>query len=108
MTRRSPCTTCHGKRQIVTYAQISSDVRPIVPQPCPDCAHEPALTKHIIHDRVTERLRIDVEGGFVRILREYQIMPEGTWTVDPEAGVTFGREHLADVRAALAGLDKSR
>lgn len=55
----------------------------------------------IILDRVTERMRIDVGRGCVRILREYQIMPEGSWHVDPESGITFGQEYTREVIEAL-------
>lgn len=56
----------------------------------------------IVHDRVTERMRIVADGdGFMHIYREYQINT-GEWRVDPEAGVSWGREHTAEVLASIA------
>lgn len=56
--------------------------------------------KLYIRDRTRERMSIAEDGGAVRIAREDLV--GGDWTVDPEAGLTFGSEYLSEVIRALA------
>lgn len=85
-----PCKRCYGKGFVVGYDQICSDVRPIEPRPCPECATVPVasegeILRAILREnarpvvRANNDDRIDPANGPVLVTIHYFKPHSGKW-----------------------------